>query len=82
MPLRRVFSFEPDEHHTYTNAHKAGHEGQNCAAMFPGCTFSLIDMALGKYNTPEDPPYNQDTSEQVAGSSDIRAPTNVRYNMK
>ncbi|XP_051156486.1 uncharacterized protein LOC127278704 isoform X2 [Leptopilina boulardi] len=83
LPLRKVFSFEPDEHHTYTNAHKAGHEGQNCLAMFPGCTFSLIDMALGKYNTPEDPPYNPDASERVTETSDRRrAPAKERYNMK
>ncbi|XP_071556016.1 uncharacterized protein [Temnothorax nylanderi] len=52
LPLKRVFSFEPQEHHTYTQAHKAGHEGKDCAAMFPGCSFSLIDLALGKYNAP------------------------------
>ncbi|KYN32319.1 hypothetical protein ALC56_13176 [Trachymyrmex septentrionalis] len=52
LPLKRVFSFEPEEHRTYTRAHKAGHEGKDCAAMFPGCSFSLIDLALGKYNAP------------------------------
>ncbi|KYQ53405.1 hypothetical protein ALC60_07471 [Trachymyrmex zeteki] len=52
LPLKRVFSFEPEEHRTYTKAHKAGHEGKDCAAMFPGCSFSLIDLALGKYNAP------------------------------
>ncbi|XP_035740224.1 uncharacterized protein LOC118449571 isoform X1 [Vespa mandarinia] len=52
LPLKKVFSFEPEEHRMYTNAHKAGHEGQDCIAMFPGCSFSLIDMALGKYNAP------------------------------
>ncbi|KAI4486459.1 hypothetical protein M0804_005829 [Polistes exclamans] len=52
LPLKKVLSFEPEEHRTYTNAHKAGHEGEDCVAMFPGCSFSLIDMALGKYNAP------------------------------
>ncbi|XP_018051496.1 PREDICTED: uncharacterized protein LOC108689286 [Atta colombica] len=52
LPLKRVFSFEPEEHRTYTKAHKAGHEGKDCMAMFPGCSFSLIDLALGKYNAP------------------------------
>ncbi|XP_011050521.1 PREDICTED: uncharacterized protein LOC105143742 [Acromyrmex echinatior] len=52
LPLKRMFSFEPEEHRTYTKAHKAGHEGKDCAAMFPECSFSLIDLALGKYNAP------------------------------
>ncbi|XP_001607063.1 uncharacterized protein LOC100123420 [Nasonia vitripennis] len=51
LPLKRVFSFEPEEHRVYTSAHKAGHEGHDCPALFPGCSFSLIDMALGKYNS-------------------------------
>ncbi|XP_053996788.1 uncharacterized protein LOC128886169 [Hylaeus anthracinus] len=50
FPLKRLFSHEPDEHHAYSKAHKAGHEGQDCASMFAGCSFSLIDMALGKYD--------------------------------
>ncbi|KAK2586391.1 hypothetical protein KPH14_010678 [Odynerus spinipes] len=52
LPLKKVLSFEPQEHRTYTDAHKAGHEGRDCVAMFPGCSFSLIDMALGKYDAP------------------------------
>ncbi|XP_043259100.1 uncharacterized protein LOC122401189 [Colletes gigas] len=52
FPLKRLFSYEPEEHHTYGRAHKAGHEGQNCADMFSRCSFSLIDMALGKYDAP------------------------------
>lgn len=53
LPLKRVFSFEPEEHRVYATAHKAGHEGQHCPSLFPGCSFSLIDMALGKYNGPD-----------------------------
>ncbi|XP_076237895.1 uncharacterized protein LOC143181398 [Calliopsis andreniformis] len=52
FPLKRLFSFEPKEHHAYGRAHKAGHEGHDCASMFAGCSFSLIDMALGKYDAP------------------------------
>ncbi|XP_076173029.1 uncharacterized protein LOC143149498 [Ptiloglossa arizonensis] len=52
FPLKRLFSYEPEEHHTYGKAHKAGHDGQDCANMFAGCSFSLIDMALGKYDAP------------------------------
>ncbi|XP_011304130.1 uncharacterized protein [Fopius arisanus] len=52
LPLKRMLlSHEPLEHHTYTEAHRAGHRGTRCDAMFTGCPFSLIDMALGKYSS-------------------------------
>ncbi|XP_015110329.1 uncharacterized protein LOC107036710 [Diachasma alloeum] len=52
LPLKRVLlSHEPVEHHTYTEAHRAGRKGTRCDTMFSGCPFSLIDMALGKYSS-------------------------------
>ncbi|XP_036144645.1 uncharacterized protein LOC105827839 [Monomorium pharaonis] len=83
LPLKRVFSFEPKEHHTYTRAHKAGHEGKDCAAMFPGCSFSLIDLALGKYNAPPSD-HPGDTADH-AGTFDTEDGPAVdwpRYNMR
>ncbi|XP_031774795.1 uncharacterized protein LOC100864698 [Apis florea] len=56
FPLKRLFEHEPEEHHAYSRARKAGHEGHDCAAMFAGCSLSLIDMALGKYDAAESPP--------------------------
>jgi hypothetical protein len=60
--------------------------------MFPGCSFSLIDMALGKYNAPDgvDSPYpssgDPDVFEQVTGTLDTRSADvltpDLRYTMK
>ncbi|KAK1123033.1 hypothetical protein K0M31_008669 [Melipona bicolor] len=76
FPLKRLFSHEPQEHHAYSRAHKAGHEGHDCATMFAGCSFSLIDMALGKYDArrPQLPPEYADTAESFDDWT--------RYNMK
>ncbi|XP_011153752.2 uncharacterized protein LOC105191796 [Harpegnathos saltator] len=85
LPLKRVFSFEPEEHHTYTQAHKAGHEGKNCAVVFPGCSFSLIDMALGKYNAPPPAPEQPEDPADYGGTFGAgNEPTAdwPRYNMK
>ncbi|XP_058792439.1 uncharacterized protein LOC131664956 isoform X1 [Phymastichus coffea] len=54
LPLKKLFPSEPPEHHTYAEAHRAGQRGDDCLGMFPRCSFSLIDMALGKYSVPDD----------------------------
>lgn len=82
LPLKRVFFFEPDEHRTYTQAHKAGHEGKDCAAMFPECSFSLIDLALGKYNAPPSAPSPADPAAETFGMEDESAMDWTRYSMK
>ncbi|XP_066585098.1 uncharacterized protein [Prorops nasuta] len=87
LPLKRVLSFEPEEHRTYTEAHKAGHEGRDCVAMFPSCSFSLIDMALGRYNAPsnhEDQSWKPtDYRTQSSGSSsDDDYADSIKYHMK
>ena len=64
LPLKRVLSYEPDEYRTYTDAHRLGHEGGNCATMFGGCNFSLIDMALGKYSMSNDEDNTLDTNDR------------------
>lgn len=77
FPLKRLFDHEPEEHHAYSRARKAGHEGHDCAAMFAGCSLSLIDMALGKYDAAESPPLPTgytDESYSYGGWA--------RYNMK
>lgn len=78
-----MFSFEPEEHRTYTQAHKAGHEGKDCAAMFPGCSFSLIDLALGKYNAPPSD-LSEDTADYAGtfGTEDEPAVDWPMYNMR
>ncbi|KAL0110233.1 hypothetical protein PUN28_013705 [Cardiocondyla obscurior] len=83
LPLKRVFSFEPQEHRTYTEAHKAGHEGKDCMAMFPGCSFSLIDLALGKYNAPpSDRPEDAADRGETFGAENGPVVDWPRYNMK
>ncbi|XP_043288492.1 uncharacterized protein [Venturia canescens] len=94
LPLTRVLSYEPEEHRTYANAHTAGYEGRDCAAMFASCSFSLIDMALGKYSVPEQKykpsyfPRNPVDASQGehpnVGSLEATSETSaiVRYNMK
>ncbi|XP_012257666.2 uncharacterized protein LOC105686947 [Athalia rosae] len=90
LPLKKVFSFEPPEHHVYDAAHRAGHQGRDCTRMFPSCSFSLIDMALGNYNSPTDANYDQvpddNSSDERPGvvdveNSNIELP-GVKYNMK
>nr|XP_003700138.1 PREDICTED: uncharacterized protein LOC100881004 [Megachile rotundata] len=79
FPLKRLFSGEPEEHHAYSKAHKAGHEGQDCASMFSGCSFSLIDMALGKYDASRSREHSlpSDYADATPFSGD-----RIRYNMK
>ncbi|XP_046749318.1 uncharacterized protein LOC124413047 [Diprion similis] len=84
LPLKRVFSFEPPEHHTYDAAHRAGHQGRDCTRMFPACSFSLIDMALGNYNSPE-ASYDQissDTGSLGDLANSRTEPPGGRYIMK
>lgn len=82
LPLKRVFSFEPQEHHTYTRAHKAGYEGKDCVTMFPGCSFSLIDLALGRYNAPPSD-HSGDLADYTGTFTEDEPFTNwPRYNMK
>jgi len=83
LPLKKVFSFEPQEHHAYSQAHEAGHQGEDCAAMFAACSFSLIDLALGRYNalqTDRDP---ADYSAATFGSPNVDLVGDwLGYNMK
>ncbi|XP_024935575.1 uncharacterized protein LOC107274861 [Cephus cinctus] len=86
MPLKKIFSFEPEEHHVYTKAHAAGHEGHDCVAMFPACSFSLIDMALGKYSLDKDSQdYGTDyggKQEDIQKTSRMSDDMALRYSMK
>ncbi|XP_017758790.1 PREDICTED: uncharacterized protein LOC108549784 [Eufriesea mexicana] len=78
FPLKRLFGHEPEEHHAYSRAHKAGQQGQDCATMFAGCSFSLIDMALGKYDVPAT---QRPLLPPGFGDSDASSDW-TRYNMK
>lgn len=45
-------NWEPEEHRLYHWAYRIGKEqnNQDCSQMFSGCSFSLVDMALGEYS--------------------------------
>lgn len=45
-------AWEPEEHRLYHWAYRIGKENKNedCSRMFPQCSFSLLDMALGEYS--------------------------------
>ncbi|CAB0039796.1 unnamed protein product [Trichogramma brassicae] len=64
LPLERLRPHEPEEHHAYAEATAHGRHGgagdgeqeqiKDCAALYPKCSFSLLDMALGRYNAADD----------------------------
>ncbi|XP_057331703.1 uncharacterized protein LOC130671673 [Microplitis mediator] len=86
LPLKRVLMpYEPKEHHIYTEAHRAGHKGTRCESMFSGCSFSLIDMALGKYSIKSDDYGNNIQSNNLnvhEAVDDSVGNSLMRYNMK
>ncbi|XP_014228580.1 uncharacterized protein LOC106653595 [Trichogramma pretiosum] len=79
LPLERLRPHEPEEHHAYAEATAHGRrrgdrdgdgeQGQieDCAALYPKCSFSLLDMALGRYNAADDNhPYGGGMSPETA----------------
>lgn len=49
LPRSKVLPFEHTDLHAYDEAHRRGHNQANCPQLFPSCTLSLIDFALGQY---------------------------------
>ncbi|GJQ70731.1 hypothetical protein Trydic_g664 [Trypoxylus dichotomus] len=55
FPLQKLLHFEPEEHRLYHWAYRMGRDSnKECEDLFPACSFSLIDMALGGYSDYED----------------------------
>ncbi|XP_034935102.1 uncharacterized protein [Chelonus insularis] len=81
LPLKRILlPHEPEEHEIYTNAHRAGYDSVRCDAMFSGCSFSLIDMALGKYNMKSGRDEDQSSNpDDLNNSADMSI---MHFNMK
>ncbi|KAF5307135.1 hypothetical protein FQR65_LT07119 [Abscondita terminalis] len=52
FPLQKVMNWEPEEHRLYHWAYRVGQEKEqkDCSDLFSGCSFSLLDMALGRYS--------------------------------
>nr|XP_022900459.1 uncharacterized protein LOC111413657 [Onthophagus taurus] len=52
FPQQHLLNSEPEDHRIYHWASRMGKDSaKECTDMFPGCTFSLIDMALGEYSS-------------------------------
>lgn len=47
-----VLPFEHHDMQTYDLAHRKGKSNVFCPAVYPECSFSLIDLALGAYSNP------------------------------
>lgn len=53
LPKVRVFSFENQGIVQYDKAHRIGRSLKtDCKKTYPGCYFSLLDLALGRYTEP------------------------------
>ncbi|KAF5299324.1 hypothetical protein FQA39_LY02497 [Lamprigera yunnana] len=50
FPQQKVMHWEPEEHRLYHWASRIGQKRQNkvCSELFPGCSFSLLDVTLGE----------------------------------
>lgn len=52
LPSMKVLPFEHPDLMVYDKAHRKGKDKVHCGSMFPDCSFSLIELALGEYSTP------------------------------
>ncbi|EDV90426.1 GH23842 [Drosophila grimshawi] len=52
MPRSEVVEYEPQAHHHYDRIYRRSkRHSRDCHELYPGCQFSLLAMALGKYVT-------------------------------
>lgn len=52
LPDTKVLSFEHNDLHDYDRAHRMGKNNVYCSSAFRDCSFSLIELALGRYTKP------------------------------
>lgn len=52
LPKSKVLSYEHNDLMEYDMAHRKGRNKILCAMAYPGCSFSLIELALGTYSSP------------------------------
>lgn len=52
LPKSKVLSFEHSAIREYDQAHRRGKNKILCPMVYPGCSFSLIELALGTYSNP------------------------------
>lgn len=53
LPKSKVLPFEHPELLIYDDAHRKSRSTVDCHKSFPSCGFSLIQMALGRYSSPQ-----------------------------
>lgn len=52
LPKSKVLSSEHNNIREYDLAHRKGRNKIFCPREYPGCSFSLIELALGTYSNP------------------------------
>lgn len=52
LPAMKVLPFEHHDMKIYDSAHRKGKSRVLCPVVYPDCSFSLIDLALGEYSNP------------------------------
>ncbi|XP_058455156.1 uncharacterized protein LOC131432713 [Malaya genurostris] len=52
FPKSKVLSFEHHDTRIYDEAHRKGKNKVMCQSIYPECSFSLLELALGKYASP------------------------------
>lgn len=54
MPKSKVLDFEHKDLWHYDGAYRRGLTKSSCVGFYPKCSFSLLDLALGRYSKPTD----------------------------
>lgn len=52
LPSTKVLPFEHKDLPIYDKAYRKGNDRIYCSSMYPDCSFSLIELALGAYSNP------------------------------
>lgn len=52
LPSMKVLPFEHPDLVVYDMAHRKGRDRVYCSSVYPDCSFSMIELALGEYSTP------------------------------
>lgn len=52
LPKPRVLSFEHKDLFIYDKAYKSGCRPNDCKSLYPDCSFSLLELGLGRYSKP------------------------------
>lgn len=53
MPKSKVLDFEHKDLWHYDGAYRRGLTKSSCTGFYPKCSFSLLDLGLGRYSKPD-----------------------------